>query len=145
MNKQPISMQKILTNIVGLKVNAVRPGIGSLISLDIEGGWCLWVYMCAWRIDKDGKPYVASFDEHETTTSLVQIVAGTTITGYMILNAALDTVFSFETNITLTLFNTNTRDTTQWMLFTPDDAHVLSIGPADRWDYGQSNAPRGDI
>lgn len=150
--KKNKTIQEILNKILGQKVNAIKLGHGSMLSIDLgnpvikeiktkngirsytHGEWHLWVYMCAWRIDKANKPFIASDDPREQIAKKLQILAGTTITQCEILNASLDTKLYFDNTITLTLFNMNTDDAKQWMLFAPDK-NVLVIGPADNWYY----------
>jgi hypothetical protein len=147
--------KEILDNVVGQKVASIELGHGSFLTIDLGklvskatkqknrefrnvGEWHFWVYMCAWRIDKDNKPLAASSDPREKIATKIQEIAGTTLTKYEILNASLDTKFYFDDSITLTLFNISTDDEEQWMLFTPDKK-VLVIGPADTWTYRLSS------
>lgn len=153
MNKKDFSIADILNRLVGQKVSACQLGHGSMFSIDLgilttehiptkkriiksymRGEWHLWVSMCAWRIDKDNKPLIAADDEREIIAEKLQLLVGTTLTQYEILNTALDTKFYFDSTISLILFNMNTQNAKQWMLFTPKDK-VLIVGPADAWRY----------
>lgn len=150
MNQDQKEITKILDAVVGQEVTRIRLGHGSFLSINLgelttwterrrgkeinlfDSEWQLWVYMCAWRIDKDDRPFVASSDPREKIAEKLQELAGTTLTKYEILNASLDFKFYFDTSVTLTLFNTSTDDEEQWMLFTPEKK-TLVIGPADTW------------
>lgn len=149
-NEQP-SIQPILNKIIGRKVTAVTLGHGSCITIDLGsliekkgkknsymvGQYRLWAYMCVWRIDKDNQPYSASDDSRAIIESKLQLLAGTSITKYEILNNSLDTKFYFDETITLTLLNINTEDAKQWMLYVweNDIRNVLVIGPGNSWSY----------
>ncbi len=151
-NEQP-SIQQILHKVIGQKATVVELGHGSCITIDLGpliekkgkknsymvGQYRLWAYMCAWRIDKDNKPYSASNDSRAIIKSKLQALAGAFITKYEILNDSLDTKFYFDANITLTLFNINTQDeyAKQWMLYIWEEnvRNVLVIGPGNSWYY----------
>ena len=149
---------EIINKVVGQQVSAIKLGVGSFLTLDFGklytetkiykngkertytwGNWHLWVYMCAWRIDKNGRPYVASSDDRTKIAELIKELAHATLTKCEILNASLDTKWYFDEHITLTLFNTSTEDEDQWFLFTPEEK-VLTIGPGDTWIYEPSSS-----
>lgn len=149
---------EISKNLIGQKVSAIKLGVGSFLTLDFGqlhtkltktktgkelihtfGEWHLWVYMCAWRIDKNGKPYIASSDDRTKIAQIIKELFDTVLTKWELLNPSLDTKWYFDDHITLTLFNTSTEDEDQWLLFTPEDM-VLTIGPGDTWTYQPSGA-----
>lgn len=148
-NEQP-SIHQILHKIIGQKVTRVTLGYGSFITIDLGtliekkgkknsymvGQYHLWVYMCAWRIEKDSIPLVASSDSREKISNTLQIIAGATLINY-VLNSSLDAQFTFDNNVNLILFNTNTQDEKQWMLYLweNDIRNVLVIGPGNSWYY----------
>lgn len=154
MNKKNLSLTSILNKLIGQKVSAIDLGHGSFLTIDFgtliekQGprhkylvGQChLWVYMCGWRIDKDNQPLIASSDSRDKISDAIRTIAGTTLTNY-VLNSALDAQFSFDNNISLTLFNTSTEDEEQWMLYLweQDVRYVLVIGPGNSWYYEPSS------
>lgn len=158
MNQDQQAITEITDKVVGQKVSAIELGVGSFLNIDfgqlhteirtykdgkerefIFGEWRLWVYMCAWRINKNNRPFVASSDDRTKIAELIKELAHTTLTKCEIFNASLDTKYYFNDHITLTLFNWNTEDEEQWMLFTPGEM-VLTIGPGDTWCYEPSGS-----
>lgn len=155
--KKDLLIPHILNKLIGQKVSVIEQTHGSFITIDfgtlterkgkrrtyLVGQYHLWVYMCAWRIDKDDKPLVASSDSREKISDTIKIITGTTLTNY-VLNSSLDAQFSFDNNINLTLFNTSTQDEEQWMLYLweQDVRYVLVIGPGNSWYYEPSSYPR---
>ncbi len=147
---QDVSKSEILNKLIGQRVSAINLGHGSFLTIDLGnlfekqgkrhtylvGQYHLWVYMCAWRIDKDNKPLVASSDSRDKIRDAIAIIAGATLTNY-VLNSSLDAQFSFNNNVTLTLFNISTQDEEQWMLYVweNDIRNVLVIGPGNSWYY----------
>lgn len=144
----------ILNKLIGQKVNVINLGHGSFLTIDfgalieqqskrhtyLVGQYHLWVHMCAWRIEKDAIPLVVSSDSREKISNTIQIIGGATLTNY-ILNSSLDAQFSFDNNVNLTLFNTNTEDEKQWILYLweKDIRNVLVIGPGNLCYYRPSS------
>lgn len=147
---QDVSISEILNKLIGQRVSAINLGHGSFLTIDLGnlfekqgklhtylvGQYHLWVYMCAWRIDKDNKPLVASSDSRDKIRDTIAIIAGATLINY-VLYSSLDAQFSFNDNVTLTLFNISTQDEKQWMLYVweNDIRNVLVIGPGNSWYY----------
>lgn len=147
----------ILKQIIGLKPTRVELGHGSFLTFDfgrdIEeqiktrsgelrtvsyGEWHLWVYMCAWRIDKHQKPFIGSNDSRELISKKLRALDGKELKKVTILNSAFDTNFTFEDGFELHLFSFQVTDHEQWMFFTPEHK-TFSAGPGSRWSYVDSN------
>ncbi len=142
----------ILDGLLGFKVFDVKLGHGSFITMDfgmpievqvetskgsrvfVRGEWHLWVYMCAWRIDRGGCPLVGSEDSREKISQKIIELMNKKIVSYNIDNKSLDADFCFEDDVVLHLFPTNTEEDEHWMIYTPD-FNVLTAGPKSDWRY----------
>ncbi|MBE9116181.1 hypothetical protein IQ249_09765 [Lusitaniella coriacea LEGE 07157] len=111
-----------------------RPCLPAESSAKIHGEWHLWVYCCAWRLEKENRVIAASEDPRSKLEEAVKNLEGLVIQSINLLNPALDTVFIFEQQIVLRLFSIHSQDYEHWMLFTPDE-NVLTIGPGTDWSY----------
>jgi hypothetical protein len=101
-----------------------------------RGEWHLWVYMCAWRINKGYIPIIGSCDSRERIEKALKVLKDKRLIKYEILDKALDTKFYFEDDLSITLFDESVEDadSEHWMLYTPD-RNVLCIGPGDKIGY----------
>jgi hypothetical protein len=156
MNKDLLFAEQIFQGVLGKKPTRVKTGYGSFITIDFGkdittqiktrtglktqqfGEWHLWVYMCAWRIDKDKKPFLGSNDSKELIQLHINEIEKRILRGVKILNEAFDAKFTFGEDMELFLFSFNTKEHEQWMFFTPDNK-VLTAGPGDEWSYEDSN------
>lgn len=105
----------------------------------VRGEWYLWVYMCAWRFDKNDAPYLGSDDEgsrEEFQTKLSEI-DGKKLIHFDILNSSFDTKLEFEEKLVINLFSISTQNE-QWKLFNPDKK-VLVVGPGKNWIYREED------
>lgn len=126
----------IFTRLIGLKPTRVELGHGSFITFDFGqekerqrksrtgeikifryGEWHLWIYMCAWRIDKDCKPFVGSNDSRKLIQERLSKMQGKGLKSVAILNDAFDAHFVFENGLELYLFSYQVADHEQWMLY----------------------------
>lgn len=146
--------KSILDKFVGLKAEIVELGYGSLLTMEFgkltpmelktrrgiikykRGAWHLWVYMCAWRIEKNHTLIIGNCDSRERIAETLKVLEGKRLIKYEILDKALDTKFYFEDGLSITLFDHSVEDTDSehWMLFTPDK-YVLTLGPGDKIGY----------
>lgn len=143
MNENEI--KQLLNNVIGKKSKNVKKiGNGSFFLIDfgkdieyevktnreitknIRGEWQFWIYMCAWRIDKDNIPIVGC--EDEDISERIKIIDNKELKDISILSKSYDMVLKFEQNIELFLFTIITNDAEQWRLFTPD-RQVFIAGP----------------
>ena len=147
---------RLFHKIVGMKPTRVKQGHGSFITIDfgrdIEeqvktrtgvttrhfGEWHLWIYMCAWRIDKDQIPSTGFNDPREKIETFLLELQKRSLTEVNILNQAFDTKLVFGNDMELHLFAFHTDDQRQWMLFTPDQK-VFVAGPKINWSYESSD------
>lgn len=148
-------LRAILDALIGKPVTQVQLGHGSFLTFDFGqlmqettiskngrvsihwfGEWHLWVYMCAWRIDKNDTPFVSCEDDRIIIADKVQALQGTSIVKYEILNIAYDTKFYFGDNFTVTLFGIYTADPAcvAWYLYDMQVGKVLTVR-AGGWLY----------
>lgn len=152
--------KQLITNLfkrlVGLASFNVELGHGSFITFDFGkkilrqrkthsgeirtfcfGEWHLWIYMCAWRIDKNQKPFVGSNDTRELIREKLREMQGKELKSATILNDAFDAHFSFGDEFELHLFSYQVTDHEQWMLFVPE-RKTFTAGPGAEWSYVDS-------
>ncbi|HSH59217.1 MAG TPA: hypothetical protein VK988_06160 [Acidimicrobiales bacterium] len=98
-----------------------------------HGEWHLWVYGCAWRLERGGRFLAGSADDEETMRTAVHELVGRTLSRFNVFAPALDATLLFEGDFVLRLFS-KSSDTDHWMLFTPDRM-ILVAGPASEWQY----------
>ena len=156
MNEGTVLAKNLFQKIVDIKPTRAKLGHGSFITIDFGrdiseqiktrngpvtryfGEWHLWVYMCAWRIDKDKKPFVGSEDSREKIENSLSELAARDFKGIEILDNAFDAKLHFGSDMELHLFSFYTEDETQWMLFTPENK-VFNAGPNCKWSYCDSD------
>jgi hypothetical protein len=102
------------------------------------GEWHLWVYMCAWRIDKEKKPFAGSEDSKEKIEDSLSELATRILKKVEILNNAFDAKLTFGEDMELYLFSSCTEDRKPWMLFTPENK-TFTAGPGCEWSYHDSD------
>ncbi len=143
---------ELLFQFVGEKARNVKLGHGSFVTIDfgrdttvevrtrkgvswsVRGEWHLWVYMCAWRIDQNQKPFVGSNDTQELIREKLREMQGKALISATILNDAFDAKFSFSDGFELHLFSYQVTDHEQWMLFVPERKTFIA-GPGTEWSY----------
>ncbi len=122
-----------LTFDFGRELPPEREGIQS------HGEWHLWVYSCAWRLEKGCRLLAGSGDEEETMKTAVHELTGRPIFLFNVFAPALDSEVRFDGDFVLRLFS-KSSDQEHWMLYTPDGM-VLIAGPANEWRYVSANWP----
>ena len=134
--------------IVGNKAWNAKIGHGSFITIEFgrplvsrncesHGEWNLWVYMCSWRIEKDGNFLAGSGDSEENMTEAVKQIDGCRLTSFSVSSPFLDSILSFEQGIVLRLFSVysdhdDNESVQHWILYMPDNK-VIVAGPGSRW------------
>ena len=104
------------------------------------GEWRLWIYMCAWRIDENNKPFIGSNDSRDLIEQKLRLLEDKELMKVIILNEAFDANLLFEGGYKLLLFSFQVTDDEQWMLFTPEQK-TFTAGPGSEWSYSDSNKP----
>lgn len=155
MNDRIKLAKSLFQNILGIKPTRAKLGHGSFITIDFGrdipkkvktrngivtryfGEWYLWVYMCAWRFDKNKKPFIGSEDSREKIEKSLIELANKKLTQVEIFNDSFDSTLVFE-DIELHLFATHTYKKEQWMLFTPEKK-VFTAGPGSEWSFEESD------
>lgn len=147
--------KNLFQKILGVKPTRVKLGYGSFITFDFGrdipeqiktktgfktqyfGEWHLWIYMCAWRVDKEKRPFFGSNDSRETIESHVNELEKRVLSKVEILNEAFDAKFTFDDDLELFLFSFNAKEHEQWKFFTPENK-VFTAGPGNEWSYQDS-------
>lgn len=101
------------------------------------GEWRLWICMCAWRIDQNGKPLIGCETSREGIKKVLLELPLKPLTKVEILSNSFDAVFYFGDDIELRLFIWDLQQEDQWMLFTPENK-VFAPGPGASWSYDSS-------
>lgn len=147
----------LFNKIIGTKPTRVKLGHGSFITFDFGrdteekiktrsgafktlyfGEWHFWVYMCAWRIDKNNKPFIGSNDSRDFIEQHLHSLEEKELKQVIILNNAFDAKLTFGDEYQLHLFSFQVTDDEQWMLFTPEKK-VFVAGPSSEWSYRDSD------
>jgi len=146
----------LFQNLLESKPTRVKLGHGSFITMDFGrdisetyntrsgpktrhfGEWRLWIYMCAWRIDKGRVPVAGCEDSREKIEASLSELSIRKLNKIEILNNAFDVAFIFEDDMELHLFSFYTKEKKQWMLFTPENK-TFTAGPGCEWSYHDSD------
>lgn len=130
--------------ILGQKPWNVSLGNGSFLTMnfgrevsfkskvDTKGEWYLWVYCCAWRLEKNDRVLAASEDSRSKLEAAIKTLEDLSVQSIELLKPAWDTVFTFDEGIILRLLTIHSEAYEHWMLFMPDN-YVLIIGPGTEW------------
>lgn len=151
-----IEVEKLFGEIIGLKPSRVKTGHGSFLTLDFGqlipsevktrsvikttyfGEWYLWVYMCAWRIDRNNHPVVGSDDPKEMIEKCVNDLEWGKLSKANVLNSTFDAKFEFDNDVILYLFSNKISEHLQWVFY-DRDGKVFVAGPGDKWAYKTSS------
>lgn len=136
-------LHALLASLVGHPAWGSKLGHGSFVTLEfgapqpatsgaIHGAWHLWVYGCAWRIERDKEVLAGSDDEREVMAPAIEALNGLVLQEITVDAPALDALWTFSNGYRLRLFPMSARQGEHWMLYLPD-GNVLSIGPGSSW------------
>ncbi len=147
----------LFRKLIGTKPTRINLGHGSFLTFDfgrdIEekiktrsggfkiihfGEWILWVYMCAWRIDKNDKPFIGSNDSRDFIEQNLRSLEDKELRKVIVLNEAFDATLIFGDEYKLHLFSFQVTDDEQWKLFTPEHKTFIA-GPGCTWSYRDSD------
>ncbi|KAM3100947.1 hypothetical protein ACKFKF_10775 [Phormidesmis sp. 146-12] len=138
-------LQAYVQPLLGQKAWGVLLGHGSFITLEfgkslvrpsekkVHGEWHLWIYCCAWRLEKGDRVLAGSEDPRSKLEQAVQQLEGLVLNSVELLSPAWDTLFKFEDQVVLRLFPLLSEEAEHWMLYMPDG--VLSVGPGTDWSF----------
>lgn len=147
--------EQLLSQIIGMRITRSKLGYGSFITMDwgndiveelktkdgtekqIFGEWHLWVYMCAWRLEKSGDPIIGAGDERDIIQPKIPLLIGKKLLQAQVLNNSFDVILHFEQGYRLLLFSFEVEDSEQWLFFTPN-RKVFTAGPRTNWKYNDS-------
>lgn len=147
-------IQKIIKPLLGKQSWGASLGYASFITIEfgnpvtsyvkqkeyVFGEWHLWVYCCAWYLEKDGEFLAASGDERPKLEVIVpQYLDKRVLHSIKIVRPAFETIFTFDEEVRLHIFPTYTEEYKHWMLHTPED-NVVVIGPGTNWSYESASA-----
>lgn len=104
------------------------------------GEWQLWVYLCVWRIDLEGRPLIGSDDRREDIQKILSDLPMMPLTKVHVLNDTFDTTLTFGETLELHLFSFCVQDQEHWKFFMPENK-VFVAGPGAKWSYHDSNKP----
>jgi hypothetical protein len=123
------------------KAWGIKLGYGSFLTIEfgvpvkdehdesiVYGEWHLWVYCCAWRIEKSGSLLVCSEDAREKIEGTISQMEGCTLKDFKIEKDVPDTTFIFENDLQLRLFIIYSEEYEHWKLFMPGDETIV-CGP----------------
>ena len=124
---------------LGKRVWGASLGVGSFLTLElgaktetsggyVHGEWHLWIYCCAWRIERSSRVLAASEDDRSLIKRTVRLLNGKKLTRLDVTHLLMDASFAFEGGLILRTFGIYSRNAEHWMLFTPDQS-VLTVGP----------------
>jgi hypothetical protein len=142
-------LNNLLINIKGQNAWGAKLGHGSFLTIEfgkalmpnpetgaIHGEWHLWIYMCSWRIEKNGCFLVGCEDKRSKIGKVIEQINGNCLISFNVLVPSLDAILQFENKITLNLFSIISEDNDgggqHWMLFMPNK-NILVAGPGSRW------------
>ncbi|NJL92743.1 MAG: hypothetical protein HC915_02930 [Anaerolineae bacterium] len=143
---------KVLTlvkPIIGQKCYRAALGMGQSLILDFgnelelwkRGEWSIWVWGCAWRIEKLDGSVVGSGDTEDNIKAFITVLVGLSITDIKVQHAVHDLSATFENGVILHTFMYCTEQQSEcydgWMVFT-SDLHVISVGPGVSWEHEKS-------
>jgi len=150
-------IQNIISPMLNHKAWGVYLGLESFVILEfgspithltkknsvVHGEWHVWVYDCAWRLEKGNEVIGGSSDPREHLTDAVKIMNDLMLQPVVLTPPSLETTFFFEQEVSLHLFpvSTQDRDADQWRLYLPD-GKVLVIGPGSSWSHEDASKPR---
>lgn len=155
MSKGTELAEQLLSQIIGMRITRSKLGYGSFITMDwgndiveelkakhgiekqVFGEWYLWVYMCAWRLEKNGYPIIGAGDERDTIQSKIPLLTGKKLLKAQVLNNSFDVILNFEKGYSLLLFSFEMKDSEQWLFFTPNKK-AFTAGPGTNWKYNDS-------
>lgn len=155
MSKGTDLAKQLFSEIIGMKMTRSKLGYGSFITMDwgkdkveefktkhgiekqIFGEWHLWIYMCAWRLEKNGEPVIGSGDEKKAIESKIPLLTGKKLIQAQVINDSFDVFFDFEEGYRLLLFSFEIEDSEQWLFFTQNEK-VFTAGPGIKWKYNDS-------
>lgn len=132
-------VQAVASTLVGRKSWGTSLGHGSFLILEFgapiqlddgaeQGEYHLWIYGSAWRIEKDQKFVMGSQDDREyISANIKDVLDDMTLQSILVNPLSLDTIFEFDSNISLYTFSVST-DMEHWLLYLPNNK-VLKVGP----------------
>lgn len=144
-------IQSIANALVGQKSWGVSSGVGSFLTLEFgnsqtspdkrgHGEFHLWIYGCAWRIEKEGEFIVGSQDEKEYITETAPVILNNlVVTGVYIHPETLDTSIKFESEVFLHTFSISS-DMEHWILYLPE-GKILAAGPGFTFKDTKKDTP----
>jgi hypothetical protein len=128
-------VRELVAGIGGARVAEAKLGIGSFVTLTMEpaqgaGEWYLWVYQCAWRLERNGLVVAGSEDDRDVLRDAIDRLAFARVAELELAPPA-DATLWFDGGACLRMFCVFSTPTEQWMLWRPD-GRVLTARP-DGW------------
>jgi hypothetical protein len=147
-------IDRIIKPLLGQRPWEVDLGVGSFITMQFgrllppegvrkksRGEWYLWVYCCAWRLERGQEVLAASQDPRPTLRLALRPIEGMAVDSITMSPPAGDTVIGFDGGYILRLFTEYSKQNESWMLFMPE-GKVLVVGPGSSWTFEDSSGSR---
>jgi len=148
-------VQTTLERLVGQPVWGARLGHGSFITVELgasiavpppkkylRGEFHLWVFCCAWQIEKDGELLAACQDPRDALAAAIPThLDGRTVAAARTTATGVDLELVLDDGVILRTFALHSGDYEHWMLFLPD-GNVLEAGPGIRFELVPGDEPR---
>jgi hypothetical protein len=137
--------------LIGLQSWGGTLGYGSFITIEfgktlplshekekLHGEWYLWIYCCAWFLEKNGGFLAGCEDERSDLATIIPQINGGILLSVEIIPPAFETKFRFDNGFILHTFPIYSTESKHWLLYTPD-GNVLVIGPGSSWSYHRAS------
>lgn len=150
-NREQLQLQQVIAPLLGQSAWRVRLGWGSFVTFEFgkhviqhgyeHGEWHLWIYMSAWYLETANELLTACEDTRENMQRQLNLLEGVPLRSVTVLEPSLETLLSFDKNLTLRIFPTySDNDYDSWILFDPT-GNVLVIRSSGQWSYHDANLP----
>lgn len=136
-------IQAMLAPLVGRAAWGCRLGHGSFVTLEfgepqpatgdvVHGAWHLWVYGCAWRVERGDELLAGSDDDRDAMATAAHALDGLELEDVTVHAPGLDATWRFSGGCCLRLFSMSALQGEHWLVYLPD-GQVLSAGPGGAW------------
>jgi hypothetical protein len=104
-----------------------------------HGEWHLWLYMCHWRIEAQGKVLAGSDDSREKIQEALDAAVFNEVQEIQALPPSFDLTIQFDSGAKILTFSSFAdEEEDQWLLFTPGDM-CLGVYGGGKFDYHSAN------
>jgi len=145
---------EIIRPLLGTPAWGIRLGVGSFLTVEFgapevaspaaakHGELHLWLYMCAWRIEKGEHILAGSDDDRPEIEAALQDLEFGDAEQVELVKPSLDLRVQFRSGARLVTFAASSaHDQAQWMLFTPN-GYCLTVFGDGSYEHTPRTAPR---